>query len=85
MAPLFLAKYHNCKIALRNIVHKKRELYSAESKDLLEIAWERRPPPSNWKPKGLLVAHLQEHRAAINRWVFFYEPDLGLNLGYSPN
>lgn len=64
---LFLAKYHNCKIALRNIVHKKRELYSAESKDLLEIAWERRPPPSNWKPKGLLVAHLQEHRAAINR------------------
>lgn len=62
-----ITKYHNCKIALRNIVHKKRELYSAESKDLLEIAWERRPPPSNWKPKGLLVAHLQEHRAAINR------------------
>ncbi|XP_062578229.1 phosphoinositide 3-kinase regulatory subunit 4-like [Saccostrea cucullata] len=60
-------KYHPCKIALRNIVHKKRELYSAESKDLLEIAWERRPPPSNWKPKGLLVAHLQEHRAAVNR------------------
>lgn len=62
-----ITKYHNCKIALRNIVHKKRELYSAESKDLLEIAWERRPPPSNWKPKGLLVAHLQEHRATINR------------------
>ncbi|XP_048750935.2 phosphoinositide 3-kinase regulatory subunit 4-like isoform X2 [Ostrea edulis] len=60
-------RYNNCKIALRNIVHKKRELYSAESKDLLEIAWERRPPPSNWKPKGLLVAHLQEHRGAINR------------------
>ncbi|XP_061162546.1 phosphoinositide 3-kinase regulatory subunit 4-like [Saccostrea echinata] len=62
-----ITRYHPCKIALRNVVHKKRELYTAESKDLLEIAWERRPPPSNWKPKGLLVAHLQEHRAAVNR------------------
>ncbi|XP_078336739.1 phosphoinositide 3-kinase regulatory subunit 4-like isoform X1 [Crassostrea virginica] len=62
-----ITKYNNCKIALRNIVHRKREHYSAESKDLLEIAWERRPPPSNWKPKGLLMAQLQEHRAAINR------------------
>nr|XP_022340487.1 phosphoinositide 3-kinase regulatory subunit 4-like [Crassostrea virginica] len=62
-----ITKYNNCKISLRNIVHRKREHYSAESKDLLEIAWERRPPPSNWKPKGLLMAQLQEHRAAINR------------------
>ncbi|KAH3825412.1 hypothetical protein DPMN_127287 [Dreissena polymorpha] len=24
-------------------------------------------PPSNWRPRGLLVAHLHEHRGPINR------------------
>ena len=69
------ARYHTCKLELRNLVHKKRDLYSADilSKDLLEnIAWESRPPPSNWKPKGILVAHLQEHRGAINRYVILF-------------
>ncbi|KAK3104962.1 hypothetical protein FSP39_014143 [Pinctada imbricata] len=64
------ARYHPCKLELRNLVHKKRDLYSVDllTKDLFEnIAWESRPPPSNWKPKGILVAHLQEHRAAVNR------------------
>ncbi|XP_069112623.1 phosphoinositide 3-kinase regulatory subunit 4-like isoform X1 [Argopecten irradians] len=63
-------RYHPCKLDLRNLVHKRRDQYSADvlTKDLLEnIAWESRPPPSNWKPKGLLVAHMHEHRAAINR------------------
>ena len=28
---------------------------------------EQRLPPAGWKPKGLLVAHLHEHRGAVNR------------------
>ncbi|GAB6018579.1 General transcription factor II-I repeat domain-containing protein 1 [Chamberlinius hualienensis] len=31
--------------------------YSSDSKQ----------PPSHWRPKGILVAHLQEHKAAVNR------------------
>ena len=64
------ARYALCKWELRNIVHKRREQYKVDilTKDLLEgIAWDSRPPPDNWKPRGLLVAHLQEHRSAVNR------------------
>lgn len=63
-------RYNPCRLELRSIVHRRRDQYNADvlSKDLLEnIAWESRPPPSNWKPKGLLVAHLHEHRGAVNR------------------
>ncbi|XP_067658475.1 phosphoinositide 3-kinase regulatory subunit 4-like [Haliotis asinina] len=63
-------RYASCKWDLRALVHKRREQYKVDvlTKDLLEgIAWDSRPPPDNWKPRGLLVAHLQEHRAAINR------------------
>lgn len=58
MVFFFLVKYYNCKIVLRNIVYKKREFYSVELKDLLEIVWERRFLFSNWKFKGLLVVYL---------------------------
>lgn len=71
---LFSARYAVCKLDLRNLVYKRREQYAADvlSKDLLEgIAWDSRPPPTNWRPKGMLVAHMQEHRAAVNRSVSF--------------
>lgn len=27
----------------------------------------RKQVPNDWKPKGVLVAHLHEHKAAVNR------------------
>lgn len=65
-------RYNPCKIELRNLVHKQRERYHEDilSKDLLiddMSPWESQPPLSNWRPKGLLIAHLHEHRGSINR------------------
>ncbi|KAH3825425.1 hypothetical protein DPMN_127300 [Dreissena polymorpha] len=46
-------------------------------RDLLEgIVWENRPPPSNWRPRGLLVAHLHEHRGPINRLAVCHDHSL---------
>ncbi|CAH1773990.1 unnamed protein product [Owenia fusiformis] len=63
-------QYSQCKMELHNVVYKKRDQYAngMSCRDILDVAsWEKRPPPSNWKPKGLLVAHLHEHRLAVNR------------------
>ncbi|XP_064641912.1 phosphoinositide 3-kinase regulatory subunit 4-like isoform X2 [Lineus longissimus] len=69
--PLVQNRHANCKLDLRNLVYKKREQYEEDVviKDLVDnVTWEeRRPLPTNWKPKGLLVAHLHEHRGAVNR------------------
>ncbi|XP_076451806.1 phosphoinositide 3-kinase regulatory subunit 4-like [Babylonia areolata] len=64
------SRFAQCKWDLRNCVHHQRSRFEAEvmSRDLVEgIMWESRLPPDNWRPKGVLVAHLQEHRAAVNR------------------
>ncbi|XP_052760753.1 phosphoinositide 3-kinase regulatory subunit 4-like [Mya arenaria] len=69
-------RYAQCKWELRDLVKKRRGQYSADlaTRDLLEgIAWESRPPPSNWKPRGLLVAHLHEHRGPVNRLSVCYD------------
>ncbi|KAK7093762.1 phosphoinositide 3-kinase regulatory subunit 4-like [Littorina saxatilis] len=63
-------RFAQCKWDLRNCVHYQRSRFEAEvmSRDLVEgIMWESRPPPDNWRPKGVLVAHLQEHKGAVNR------------------
>lgn len=62
--------FAKCKWDLRALVHHHRDRFEAEvlSRDLMEgIAWDRRPPPDNWRPRGVLVAHLQEHKSAVNR------------------
>ncbi|XP_062394249.1 phosphoinositide 3-kinase regulatory subunit 4 isoform X1 [Sardina pilchardus] len=59
-----------CKAELQQLVQQKREQCSAErmAKQMMESAeWESRPPPPGWHPKGLLVAHLHEHKSAVNR------------------
>ncbi len=64
------AKSTACKLELRQLVAKKREEFASDqlTKDLLDsLAWESKPAASGWKPKGLLVAHLHEHRGAVNR------------------
>lgn len=61
---------NTCRAELQQLVQQKREQCSAErmAKHMMESAeWESRPPPPGWHPKGLLVAHLHEHKAAVNR------------------
>ena len=68
--PPVTSRFAQCKWDLRNCVHHQRSRFEAEvmSRDLVEgIMWEARPPPDNWRPKGILVAHLQEHKGAVNR------------------
>ncbi len=67
---IFSARYAACKLELRNLVYHKREQFSSDqlTKDALDTAaLDALPPPANWKPKGQLVAHLHEHRGAVNR------------------
>lgn len=65
------ARYALCKLDLRKLVHHKREQNAADMKEkaLLGsvLAEGSKPVQSRWVPKGLLVAHLHEHKAAINR------------------
>ncbi|XP_026139558.1 phosphoinositide 3-kinase regulatory subunit 4 isoform X1 [Carassius auratus] len=59
-----------CKAELQQLVQQKREQCNAErmAKQMMESAeWESKPPPPGWHPKGLLVAHLHEHKSAVNR------------------
>uniref|UniRef100_A0A3Q2ZC59 non-specific serine/threonine protein kinase n=1 Tax=Hippocampus comes TaxID=109280 RepID=A0A3Q2ZC59_HIPCM len=63
-------RLNTCKAELQQLVQQKRDQCSAErmAKQMMESAeWESRPPPPGWHPKGLLVAHLHEHKAAVNR------------------
>nr|XP_020473104.1 phosphoinositide 3-kinase regulatory subunit 4 isoform X2 [Monopterus albus] len=68
--PTYQRRINTCKTELQQLVQQKREQCSAErmAKQMMESAeWESRPPPPGWHPKGLLVAHLHEHKAAVNR------------------
>ncbi|XP_039693046.1 phosphoinositide 3-kinase regulatory subunit 4 isoform X3 [Pteropus medius] len=59
-----------CKTELQQLIQQKREQCNAEriAKQMMENAeWESKPPPPGWRPKGLLVAHLHEHKFAVNR------------------
>ncbi|XP_074653856.1 phosphoinositide 3-kinase regulatory subunit 4-like [Tubulanus polymorphus] len=68
-APL-INRYSTCKLELSKLVGKKRSQYEADMK-VQELSdgnyWTDHYPPTNWKPKGLLVAHLHEHKSAVNR------------------
>ncbi|XP_043922670.1 phosphoinositide 3-kinase regulatory subunit 4 [Protopterus annectens] len=58
------------KTELQQLLKQKQEQYSAErvAKAAMENAeWEAKSPPPGWRPKGLLVAHLHEHKSAVNR------------------
>ncbi|KAM6132905.1 LOW QUALITY PROTEIN: phosphoinositide 3-kinase regulatory subunit 4 [Pterocles gutturalis] len=58
-----------CKTELQQLIQQKREQCNAErlAKQMMENAeWESKPPPPGWR-QGLLVAHLHEHKSAVNR------------------
>lgn len=39
---------------------------SAEATESSSLSWSSTIPDSGWRPRGVLVAHLQEHRSAVN-------------------
>lgn len=62
-----------CQIELRKLIERKQEQYSSCARThqaAKETSWETPLPPSGWRLRGTLVAHLHEHRGAITRYVF---------------
>lgn len=62
----------SCKSELESLIATKREehLVCVKKKRALDtLAWDTRLPPPGWRPRGHLVAHLHEHRGAVNRLV----------------
>uniref|UniRef100_A0A8C4N7G5 non-specific serine/threonine protein kinase n=1 Tax=Eptatretus burgeri TaxID=7764 RepID=A0A8C4N7G5_EPTBU len=60
----------SCRMELVQLIRQRKEEHSSEStlQALVDgTEWESKPPPPGWRPKGLLVAHLHEHRAAVCR------------------
>ncbi|XP_072174440.1 phosphoinositide 3-kinase regulatory subunit 4-like [Diadema setosum] len=59
-----------CLLNLRNLVTRKRDQYATNimRKMLIhDTTFNAKAPQSSWKPRGLLVAHLHEHKGAVNR------------------
>ncbi|CAG5136560.1 unnamed protein product [Candidula unifasciata] len=68
-----ITRYAKCKWELRDLVHHRRAQFEADilSTDAISaVPWDGSHVPESWKPKGVLVAHLQEHRGAVNRQVY---------------
>ncbi|XP_018572792.1 phosphoinositide 3-kinase regulatory subunit 4 isoform X2 [Anoplophora glabripennis] len=60
----------SCYIELANLKNRQQEHYfeALRSKEWEEQAtWRPQLPPPGWQLRGVLVAHLHEHRAAVNR------------------
>uniref|UniRef100_H2Z3A5 non-specific serine/threonine protein kinase n=1 Tax=Ciona savignyi TaxID=51511 RepID=H2Z3A5_CIOSA len=63
-------KYASCQLDLRALVHHNRDLYKSDlnQRHLEEIADTTSSQPiTDWRPKGLLVAHMLEHRGPIHQ------------------
>ncbi|XP_053989741.1 phosphoinositide 3-kinase regulatory subunit 4 isoform X3 [Hylaeus volcanicus] len=70
-----------CRLEVRQLTYRKQEQHAAALRAQHwadNIAWQTgsRLLPSGWRPRGIPVAHLHEHRAAINRLVSI--PDTSL-------
>ncbi|PIK58339.1 putative phosphoinositide 3-kinase regulatory subunit 4 [Apostichopus japonicus] len=63
-------RFSHCKQDLRRLVAKKRAQHLEDFtriSSIAKVAQQKIVPDVNWKPKGQLIAHLHEHKAAINR------------------
>ncbi|KZC10923.1 Phosphoinositide 3-kinase regulatory subunit 4 [Dufourea novaeangliae] len=70
-----------CRLEVRQLTYRKQEQHAAALRAQHwadNIAWQTgsRLLPSGWRPRGVPVAHLYEHRAAVNRLVSI--PDTSL-------
>lgn len=62
----------SCKQEFESLVEVKREEHLVclrKRRTLDTLTWDPRLPPPGWKPRGHLVAHLHEHRGAVNRLI----------------
>lgn len=72
------ASVNQCKRDVRWLQQRKSEQYSRDRlmADLMDNGntWydTNRTLPVNWKPKGVMVAHLHEHRGAVNRYYLYF-------------
>uniref|UniRef100_A0A1B6KTS4 non-specific serine/threonine protein kinase n=1 Tax=Graphocephala atropunctata TaxID=36148 RepID=A0A1B6KTS4_9HEMI len=72
-------RYAPCKLELRKLVNRRQELYAhaTRAQEWAEHeAWIPPLPPPGWRLRGTLVAHLHEHKAAVNRLVPITESSL---------
>nr|CAD7406477.1 unnamed protein product [Timema cristinae] len=63
-------RFAPCRLELRQLAQRKQELHSIAVKGrewTEQAAWRPALPPPGWRLRGSLVAHLHEHRGAINR------------------
>ncbi|XP_066593358.1 phosphoinositide 3-kinase regulatory subunit 4 isoform X2 [Prorops nasuta] len=70
-----------CRLEIRQLSLRKQEQYASALRAQRwadNLAWhaDSRVLPDEWKPRGVPVAHLHEHRAAVNRLVSI--PDTSL-------
>ncbi|KAJ8948165.1 hypothetical protein NQ318_009257 [Aromia moschata] len=64
----------NCYVELSNLRNRQQEHYfeALRNREWAEqAAWRPKLPPPGWHLKGVLVAHLHEHRSAINKLCTF--------------
>eukprot|EP00057_Strongylocentrotus_purpuratus_P020172 XP_011674646.1 PREDICTED: phosphoinositide 3-kinase regulatory subunit 4 [Strongylocentrotus purpuratus] len=69
----------SCHLNLRSLVTRKRDQYAMDimRKMLIhDTTFNAKAPQSNWKPRGLLIAHLHEHKGAVNRLQVSYDHTL---------
>lgn len=68
-----------CQMELKKLIERKQEQYSSCARTRLaarDTGWETPLPPPGWRLRGTLVAHLHEHRAAVNRLAVLPETSL---------
>ncbi|XP_076266632.1 vacuolar protein sorting 15 [Rhynchophorus ferrugineus] len=69
----------NCYVDLTKLKNIQQDHYfeALRNKEWAEqLAWKPQLPPPGWHPRGVLVAHLHEHKEAVNKLCRF--PDLPL-------
>ncbi|XP_039281879.1 phosphoinositide 3-kinase regulatory subunit 4 isoform X2 [Nilaparvata lugens] len=68
-----------CRLELRQLVERKQEMHDTivRNREWAEHeAWTPALPPPGWRLRGALVAHLHEHKAAVNRLLAVPETSL---------
>ena len=59
-----------CNLLRTSLIQRRAALYKSDAmRDdaHLFLDNDHRPAPAGWRPRGVLVAHLHEHRTAVNR------------------
>ena len=65
-------KQSKCKLDLRTLVHHKRDEYGEDYRNKEQLmdtmlAETSSSVPVEWKPQGILVSHIHEHKDSVSR------------------